>query len=153
MDDIEKLEIKKYERLYDLTLKGLDHEIERYRKLDTKIHYYVTILAILFGISTTLVPKFLEIVVDLNSFLAYIFFATFGLMYFADLTSLVLLVLALKLDNIYAYPVKSDTLNYFDNQNYVDVLYRNSESMLEAILYDRKRLRRKLIRLIGDLDF
>ena len=146
MDDIQKLELKKYERLYDLTLVGLNHEIERYRKIDNKIHYYITVLAILLGITTTLAPKLFDTIGGIRSFSSYIFLFTFGLMYLADLLSLSFLVFALKLDDIWAYPVDSKTVKYFDDQSYVDILYRHSESMVEAISYDREIIKKKVAR-------
>jgi len=143
MDDIQKLELKKYERLYDLTLKGLEHEIERYRILDTKINYYLAILAILFGVSTTLAPKIIESTPNIISIITIIFLVLLCVMYVAIISSLVLLVLALKLTKITSYPVSNTTLRYFQDQNYVDILYRISEAMIESIFLNRKRIEKK----------
>ena len=93
-------------------------------------------MAILLGISTTVVPKLFGAILGISSILDYTFFATFVLMYVSGLVSLLFLVLALKLTNITVYPVNNNTVNYFDDQSYVDILYRISESLVKAILLD-----------------
>ncbi|MBM3324785.1 MAG: hypothetical protein FJY66_03875 [Calditrichaeota bacterium] len=146
-EEARELRIKKYEKLYDFTRSSLSSEHSRYERIENKIARLLTLLAIVLGFSSFGLGHLAKTLGGRMGVPEWGFVCSYAVFFMAALSSLFAFMRSLAFGALEWLDVRKNLLDYFDQHRYIDILYSISRDQIEATLFNRKVISKKIKRV------
>ena len=142
------LVIKKYEELYRLSKEGLDEELSRFKRVDEKASRYFSALSILLVVSGFAGRPTLEAMLPPTTLWDWLSVGC-GLALLLSLLTAVLVVFSVLRTSyqLTKMPVSHELVRFFDDHQYLDIIYALSKGNVEAVDENRRVSDQKIFRL------
>jgi uncharacterized tellurite resistance protein B-like protein len=130
--------IEKYKELYDLSIKVLDEEQQRFNRLEGKAATYFTVLSFLIGIHGIFCSKIISCCIPPEGWFKYVFLGLGLIVLLGLITAWFWAFFVIKQHNITKIPITDEMIDFFKENKLIDIYYTLTKSNKIALEKNRK---------------
>jgi len=144
MEEKEKLTLEQYKEFYELSLKVLQHEDERFRSIDEKATRYFSVLTILLGLAGFLGQQICEKILPPATCLEYFLFIFAVFLACSLVVAWVFLFFVMMLRSLYAIPMNDEMIAFWKTNNLLDIYNAMAKKIAEVVQKNIQTTERKI---------